>query len=100
MFLKTLLTFEYFVCLKVVRATRCNCSSMADGREKSLRRAHRQVRLCARGRAGAGVQTRRCAYMRQVGARTFGGACAWYQRKPTDAPTLVCRFTMLYFWHF
>jgi hypothetical protein len=27
------------VCLKVDRATRCNCSWMADGREKSLRRA-------------------------------------------------------------
>ena len=26
------------MCLKVDRATRCNCSWMADGREKSLRR--------------------------------------------------------------
>ena len=39
MFQKPCLLFEYFVCLKVDRATRCNCSWMADGREKSLRRA-------------------------------------------------------------
>ena len=84
MFQKPCLLFEYFVCLKVDRATRCNCSWMADGREKSLRRAtsrraadrHRAHVRRARRRNHCLATTALATYVRKV--------CSRATRKHTD----------------